>query len=118
LTKEEFEAVKNHSEWGSKVLNSSERTRDIARIVLSHHERVDGLGYPEGLQGDQIPLESKIIAVADAFDAMTNDRSYKRKVPLADALEELERCKGTQFDPVIVDLFIREKLYLPLADEG
>jgi len=49
---------------------------------------------------------------------MTNDRSYKRKVPLADALEELERCKGTQFDPVIVDLFIREKLYLPLADEG
>ncbi|HQA93988.1 MAG TPA: CHASE4 domain-containing protein, partial [Thermotogota bacterium] len=116
LTKEEFEGVKNHSVWGSKVLSSSERTRDIAKIVLYHHERIDGLGYPEGLKGDQIPLEARIIAVADAYDAMTNDRSYKKKIPIADALRELERCKGTQFDSAIVDIFIRESLYLTSSD--
>ncbi len=117
LTKEEFETMKKHAEWGSKVLSSSESTRDIARIVLSHHERMDGFGYPEGLQGDLIPLESRIIAVADAFDAMTNDRSYKQKVGITEALQELESCKGTQFDPMIVDLFIQEKLYQHPVDE-
>ena len=88
----------------------------MSRQIVLYQERIDGLGYPEGLKGDQIPLEARIIAVADAYDAMTNDRSYKKKIPIADALRELERCKGTQFDSAIVDIFIRESLYLTSSD--
>jgi HD-GYP domain-containing protein (c-di-GMP phosphodiesterase class II) len=70
--------------------------------VLHHHERWDGTGYPEGLAQGQIPLGARIIFVADAFDAMTNDRVYRRKLSIDDALAELERCAGTQFDPNVV----------------
>jgi HD-GYP domain-containing protein (c-di-GMP phosphodiesterase class II) len=81
----------------------------IADWVLHHHERWDGHGYPDGLAADRIPLGARIIFVADAFDAMTSERVYRRPFSQRDALAELERCSGSQFDPVIVDAF-REEL--------
>jgi putative nucleotidyltransferase with HDIG domain len=112
LTAEEFQAVRQHSEWGAKVLCISDETKDIAKIVLYHHERFDGKGYPENLSGESIPIESRIIAVADSFDAMTNARSYKHPISVDNALTELKKNRGTQFDPYIVDVFIEGKLYL------
>src|SRR5205823_4868972 len=74
--------------------------------ILHHHERYDGEGYPSRLKGEQIPLEARVIAVADAFAAMTNTRPYRERVPAADACAELERCAGTQFDPEVVRYFV------------
>lgn len=71
--------------------------------ILFHHERFDGKGYPNGLKGEQIPMVARIIAVADAFDAMTSDRTYRQRLPEESALEELSRCSGSQFDPREVD---------------
>ena len=74
--------------------------------MLAHHERLDGRGYPSGLAADAIPLESRILAVADAYEAMIADRPYRRGMPAVDARAELERCAGTQFDPTVVDAFL------------
>jgi HD-GYP domain-containing protein (c-di-GMP phosphodiesterase class II) len=82
----------------------------VARLVRHSHERWDGRGYPDGLAGDEIPLGSRIIAVCDAFDAMTSPRSYSRSKDLPAALAELRRCAGTQFDPRVVDAFEAEVL--------
>jgi HD-GYP domain-containing protein (c-di-GMP phosphodiesterase class II) len=75
----------------------------VGKIVRSSHERYDGLGYPDGLAGDAIPLEARIVACCDAFNAMTTDRSYRAAMPLADALDELRAHRGDQFDPAVVD---------------
>ena len=75
-------------------------------MVKHHHERFDGRGYPSGLSEEEIPLHARIVSIADAFDAMTSDRSYRPRYTLFKALEELEKCKGTQFDPSLVDSFI------------
>ena len=75
-------------------------------MVKHHHERYDGRGYPSGLAGEDIPYNARIVSVADSFDAMTSDRSYRPRFTLEKALAELERCKGTQFDPVMVDAFL------------
>ena len=80
--------------------------RDRLNIVEDHHERIDGKGYPNGLKGDQIPDEAKIISIADTFDAMTSKRTYRNSLTTEQALEELKRCRGTQFDPHMVDTFI------------
>jgi len=80
----------------------------VADWVLYHHERWDGAGYPDGRSGEQIPLGARIIFVADAFDAMTTDRVYRRKLGIEDALNELHRCSGTQFDPEVVAAFSEE----------
>jgi HD-GYP domain-containing protein (c-di-GMP phosphodiesterase class II) len=80
----------------------------VADCVLHHHERWDGTGYPDGLPGERIPLGARIIFVADAFDAMTSDRVYRRRLTEGDAVAELERCAGTQFDPSIVAAFADE----------
>jgi len=79
---------------------------DIARIIRHHHERWDGKGYPDGLSDDNIPLGSRILGIADAFEAMTSERPYKRALTLEEAIEELKRCSGTQFDPKLVEILI------------
>ncbi len=107
LTNDEYEIVKTHSQIGYRILNSSSNTKSIAEIVLYHHERWDGLGYPKGLSKTEIPLLSRIINVADAFDAMTSYRSYSKTKTKKEALEELILCRGTQFDPEIIDVFVK-----------
>jgi diguanylate cyclase (GGDEF)-like protein len=98
LTDEEFEEMKRHSTLGATIVAGAE-LEEQANWILHHHERPDGRGYPDGLAGDEIPLESRIILVADAFEAITADRPYRRGRPIPDALAEIERHSGTQFEP-------------------
>lgn len=109
LNEQELIEIKRHSDIGYRILNTAPEMADIALYVLSHHERFDGTGYPRGIQREEIPLISRIIAVADAYDAMTNERPYKKVLGHDMAIEELKKNKGTQFDPDIVDVFIRTK---------
>lgn len=106
LTDEEFEIMKTHSTLGHRIVGGTELEEE-AGWILHHHERVDGSGYPVGLSADQIPLESRIILVADAFEAITADRIYRRGRPESEALAELERHAGTQFDPTCVTALTR-----------
>lgn len=106
LTPEELAEVRRHPEIGYRILSSVNDMADIADYVLSHHERWDGGGYPRGLAGDRIPLQARIIAIADAYDAMTSERSYRTPVTPEAAGEELLRHSGTQFDPALVPVFI------------
>ncbi|HEX9269713.1 MAG TPA: HD domain-containing phosphohydrolase, partial [Candidatus Limnocylindria bacterium] len=87
---------------------------EVSRIVRHHHERWDGMGYPDGLAGEQVPLGARIFAVADSFDAMTSDRPYRRAMSIEAARAEIDRCRGTQFDPAVVIAFMR----IPLAHLG
>jgi len=112
LNKTEWGKMKLHPAKGAGILENTLEFRDIADFVLSHHERYDGSGYPNGLKGGEIPLVSRIIAVADAYDAMTNDRSYRAKIEHPEAVAELQRCAGTFFDPEIVAAFVE----LPLSE--
>jgi putative nucleotidyltransferase with HDIG domain len=106
LTAEEFELMKSHAAWGAKILEPMNVT-GIERIVRHHHERYDGKGYPDGLAGDKIPLGARIMAVAECFDNMVCAVPYKIARTCEDALAELRRCRGTQFDPMVVDAFLR-----------
>jgi len=108
LTKEEWNEIKRHSDIGYRIINTSPEMSDIAQYVLFHHERYDGKGYPSGKRQEEIPLLARIIAVADSYDAMTNERPYKKVLNKDMAIEELAKCKGTQFDPDIVDIFIEK----------
>ena len=110
LSEYEWNQIKMHPTIGYRLLCSSEHMQEIAKYVLYHHERYDGMGYPIGLKGEEIPLYSRIIAVADAYDAMTNCRSYRETLDCDEAVGELIINKGTQFDPDIVDLFIEKVL--------
>jgi diguanylate cyclase (GGDEF)-like protein len=110
LSKHEFEIIKRHSETSYQILKSVDEYYDFAEDVLYHHERVDGKGYPEGLKGDEIPLNSRIIAVADAYEAMTSERPYHEPMTKADAIAELRKCSGKQFDQNIVEIFINKVL--------
>ena len=109
LNEEEKEIVKKHVFYGYEYIKSKKMSSSIAEAVLYHHEHFDGKGYI-GLKGNEIPLFSRIVAVADAFDAMTSDRPYRKASSLEDAVEELKRNSGTQFDPEIVEVFIKEVL--------
>ena len=106
LTDQEYTDIKNHSAIGAKILGPAKIFEPLIPIVLHHHERYDGRGYPGGLSGDNIPLFARIVCVADSFDAMTSDRSYRPRFSVAKAFEELENNKGTQFDPELVYAFI------------
>ena len=106
LTDDEYEIIKTHSVIGANILSVSDVFSDIANIVKCHHERIDGKGYPLGLTGNEIPFLSKIISIADTFDAMTTKRSYKEVMDLDYALSELERVKGTQLDAELTAKFI------------
>jgi HD-GYP domain-containing protein (c-di-GMP phosphodiesterase class II) len=106
LTEEEFQEIKMHPIYGEEILKHIKQLHDIIPGVKFHHERYDGLGYPENLAGKEIDLTARIVAVADSFDAMTTNRSYKDALPLELALDELRINAGTQFDPLIVNAFL------------
>ena len=106
LTNEEREIMRKHCEIGFSVLERIPFLKEAAEIVLSHQEFFDGTGYPRGLKGEQIPLGARIFAVADALDAMISDRPYRRALSITHAREEVQRCSGTQFDPVVVEVFL------------
>ena len=109
LTEAEFDQIKLHPVLGEAILKQIQPCQTMAPLlpgVRSHHERFDGHGYPDGLSGEEIPLFGRLIAVADAFDAMTSDRPYRKGMPVEKALAILEDGKGTQWDPVFVTLFL------------
>ena len=107
LTEEEFLSIKQHPEIGYRILNMIEEFEGIKHIIRHHHEWFDGQGYPLGLSGEAIPLGGRVIAVADAFDAMTSSRPYKQPSSTTEALEEIQKMSGTQFDPLVVNAFLQ-----------
>ena len=107
LTPEEFEQMKKHPQIGARILADVKQIKPIVPGVLHHHERYDGKGYPAGLAGNDIPLMGRIICLADCFDAMTSNRTYRKALPLEVALTEIRRCAGTQFDPALAEAFLR-----------
>jgi HD-GYP domain-containing protein (c-di-GMP phosphodiesterase class II) len=112
LDPEEFQRMRDHPEIGARILEDVEGLAEVAPLVRYHQERWDGViggdfpGYPHGLAGEEIPLGARIIAVVDAYDAMTSDRPYRAAKPACDAIEELRRERGHQFDPAVVDAFL------------
>jgi diguanylate cyclase (GGDEF)-like protein/PAS domain S-box-containing protein len=110
LTENEWEEVKRHPEIGYRILSTVNDMLEMANNVLYHHERWDGKGYPKGLKGSEIPFESRIISIADAYDAMTSERSYRNALSEEVALGELEKNAGIQFDPELVKIFIEKVL--------
>ncbi len=107
LTDPEFDEMKKHPEYGVEIMQPVAAFRHILPAMLHHHERYDGRGYPYGLAGENIPLTARILCVADCFDAMTSDRPYRKGMPVADAVAELAKNKRTQFDPQLVDIFLK-----------
>lgn len=107
LTTGEREDIKRHPEIGWKILSSTNEFSELGQFVLNHHERWDGSGYPNKIKGEGIPLEARIISVADAYDAMTSERSYKKGMSSEAAIKELQRCSGLQFDPKVVQVFVQ-----------
>ncbi len=107
LNREEFEIMKGHPEAGAKLLQHIKPLANVIPGILHHHEYWNGAGYPHGLAGEAIPLQGRIIHIGDAFDAMTTDRIYRRKVSVADAMEEIGRFSGTQFDPSLTSLALK-----------
>lgn len=106
LTDDEYSEIKNHPTIGAHILSSASIFQDIIPIVKHHHERYDGRGYPGQLKGEEIPYLARIAAVADAFDAMTSRRVYRDSLPIDAVISEIEKNKGTQFDPQIADAFL------------
>ncbi|MCK5595887.1 MAG: HD domain-containing protein, partial [Candidatus Eisenbacteria sp.] len=98
--------MREHPAIGARIVSDLDFLKGARDVVLYHHERYDGKGYPEGLAGEQIPLEARITKVADAFDAMMSDRPYRAALGLDKAINELERGKGTEFDPAAVEAFV------------
>ncbi|MDF1618784.1 bifunctional diguanylate cyclase/phosphohydrolase [Petrocella sp. FN5] len=105
LTSDEWKVMCTHCSIGERIANESTELKDIAHLILKHQERWDGKGYPLGLAGEEIPLECRILAIADTFDAMTNDRPYRKALPMHVAIEEILSQAGTQFDPEMVKVF-------------
>ncbi len=113
LNPEEWETMKSHVTFGAKILDPLTPLARIREMVLHHHEFFDGSGYPKAMAGEEIPLGARIIAVADAYDTITSDRTYKKARPAAEALAELKRCANAQFDGKIVEAFVRAMRKLP-----
>ena len=110
LTEEEWQIMKQHSLLGYKIIKNIKQLNDVAQIVLHHHEKYDGSGYPVGLRGEEIPLGSRIFAVADTMDAMTSDRPYRKALTFEQTAEELKKWSGKQFDPQVVDAFFKKPI--------
>jgi putative two-component system response regulator len=108
LDEEEWKIMRKHCEIGQKIIGSHKNSmlQAAATIALTHHEKWDGSGYPQGLKGNEIPLVGRIVSVADMFDALTSERPYKKAWPLTEAVEEIARCRELYFDPQIVDAFL------------
>ncbi len=111
LTNEEFDYIKGHPVVGAHILESIEFLKDVRMQMRHHHEKYDGTGYPDGLKGENIPIGARIISVADTYDAMTSTRPYRKGLEHEVAVKEIERCSGTQFDPYVVNCFLK------IADE-
>ena len=110
LNKNEWDEIKRHPEIGYRILSSVNEFSEVAEYVLEHHERWDGQGYPRGLKGKKISLQARVIAFADAYDAMTSDRTYCKALSMEEALVEIKRCSGAQFDPAIAEVFVTDVL--------
>ena len=106
LTPEERRIMQQHPELGEKILAPIDRLAEVRSIVRSCHEHYDGGGYPDGISGDEIPLEARIILVCDAFHAMTTDRPYRKRLSVEEACRRLRDAVGTQFDPTVVEVFL------------
>ncbi|GBU24287.1 phosphohydrolase [Fibrobacteria bacterium R8-3-H12] len=106
MSDKEFAVIKKHPEIGANILKAVGAFKDLVPIVYHHHERFDGMGYPQGIYGEQIPLYARIIAIADSFDAMTSTRPYRKALQVENALLEIELNGGKQFDPSISNIFI------------
>lgn len=111
LTENECSHIKEHAELGEKILHGIPLMEPVSRIIGAHHENYNGTGYPRGLKGEDIPVEARIIAVADLYDAMRSDRPYRKGLPLSTVLEEMKRVAGTQLDPALVDLFMENRVF-------
>ena len=107
LTPLQWEEVRLHPQVGAKILREAKFLDEAVELALHHHERFDGKGYPDGLKGEEIPLKVRILSVADSYDAMITDRPYRKALSPQEAIDELSRGKGTQFDPQVVDAFLR-----------
>jgi diguanylate cyclase (GGDEF)-like protein len=118
LTPEERGVVELHPRIGYRIVEQVPALRSMTGAILHHHERYDGDGYPSGLRGEEIPLEARVVSVADCFAAMTSDRPYRERMSVEDACAELERCAGTQFDPRVVRLFVEQVRAQPPSEEG
>jgi putative two-component system response regulator len=106
LTDDEMDEMKHHPEIGARIIAPMRFAKDVAPIIRGHHERWDGHGYPDGLQGEDVPIGARIIAIADAYDAMTTDRPYRAALSDTEAMRRLQTGRGTQFDPHLLDVFL------------
>jgi diguanylate cyclase (GGDEF)-like protein/putative nucleotidyltransferase with HDIG domain len=106
LSKEDWEAIKAHPRLGANIVSNIPKLARTVTSILHHHERWDGTGYPEGLKGQEIPIEARILAIADSFEAMTSARSYRPALSIDEVVKELKKCAGIQFDPKLVEVFI------------
>lgn len=106
----EWKEILKHPEIGYRMLKSIEGYSELSQVILEHHERWDGAGYPKGIKGEDILREARIIAIADAYDTMTSTKSYRKKMSKIEAINEIKKCSGTQFDPDIVKIFIDKVL--------
>jgi HD-GYP domain-containing protein (c-di-GMP phosphodiesterase class II) len=118
LTPEEYGRIMLHVEIGVEILQAIASLRELAHFVRHHHEHYDGSGYPDGLKGDDIPLASRVIAVADAIDAMRSTRPYRPRLSLEETIAELKKNRGTQFDPQVVDSAIKVLSGTPSVSPG
>jgi len=106
LTPDEQKVMQQHPIIGEAIVKPVRSLQSVGTLVRCHHERYDGTGYPSGLKGDEVPLGARILMVADAYDSMVTDRPYRKRLPQADAIAELQRCAGTDFDPNVVEVFV------------
>ncbi len=116
LTDEEYDVIKRHPGIGAKILTGIRQLEDVTVGILTHHERLDGRGYPNALKGDEIPMDGRIVGLADAFDALTSDRVYRRALSPEQVIGEIRRCTGTQFDPDVVEKLLVWDVQALLAD--